>query len=81
MRFISKTSRDDLQGDTDSECVITTYALTPECHFVTESYTDHLYTLVIGEVTHYLRGATKAACLKQAYEIATAHHDTLPNGQ
>jgi hypothetical protein len=76
MIFVSKVVRDDLQGDTDSESVITTYALTPDCHFVTESYTDHLYTLVINGVTHYLRGATKAACLKQAYAIAAAHHDS-----
>lgn len=74
MKFVSKIVRDDLKGDTDSETVVTTYALAPDCHFVTESYTDHLYTLVIGEVIHYLRGATKEACLRQAYAITSAHH-------
>jgi len=75
MKFISKIVRNDLQGDTDSETTVTTYALTPECHFVRESYTDHLYTLVVNGVTHYLRGANREACLRQAYAIASAHHD------
>jgi hypothetical protein len=79
MRFVSKISDKEL-GDTvvSSEIVTTTYALAPECHFVTETYTDHLFTVVIKGVTHYLRGITREACLKEAYALAHAHHD---NGQ
>jgi len=76
VRFISKLSDKDL-GDTavSSEIVTTTYALTPECHFVTETYTDHLFTVVIKGTVHYLRGVTREACLREAYALAAAHHD------
>lgn len=79
MIFVSKTTDKDL-GDTavSSEITTTTYALTPDCHFVTETYTDHLFTVVINGMTHYLRGVSRDACLKEAYALAAAHHG---NGQ
>lgn len=76
MIFISKISDKDL-GDTavSSEIITTTYALAPGCHFTTETYTDHLFTLVIGDKVHYLRGVTREACLAEAYALAAAHHN------
>lgn len=82
MIFISKvTDREAANVEPLSELVTTTYALTPECHFVCETYTDHLFTVVIGDVTHYLRGVSREACLAEAYALATAHHNGNDNGK
>ena len=76
MRFLTKVSdREAANVEPLSEIVTTTYALAPECEFVCETYTDHMFTVIIGEITHYLRGVSREACLAEAYKLAAAHHD------